>query len=73
MSSMTTCQPIFIVDPETASINSLLPVSLIWDNEWGIMALRKYYALRDNAQDMVTESKRQWLDTLFSVFFCASM
>jgi serine/arginine repetitive matrix protein 2 len=68
MSSMTACQPIFIVDPETASIDSLSPGSSIWDDERGIMALRKYYALRDEAQDMVTESKRQWLDTPFSVF-----
>jgi len=66
-SSTTTCQPIFIVDPETASINTT-PGASVWDDERGIVALRKYYALRDEAQDTVIESKRQWLDTPFSVF-----
>ncbi|KAG1897346.1 uncharacterized protein F5891DRAFT_1242792 [Suillus fuscotomentosus] len=57
--------PVFIPDPaETASMDS---VSL-WDDERGIMALRKYYALRDEAEDTVTESQRLWLDTPFSVF-----
>ncbi|KAG1723926.1 uncharacterized protein EDB91DRAFT_1171738, partial [Suillus paluster] len=56
--------PVFVADPETASVDS---VSL-WDDERGIMALRKYYALRDEAQDTVTESQRVWLDTPFSVF-----
>jgi hypothetical protein len=32
------------------------------------MALRKYYALRDEAQDTVMESKQVWLDTPFSIF-----
>jgi serine/arginine repetitive matrix protein 2 len=56
--------PLYIVDPETASVDS---VSL-WDDERGIMALRKYYALRDEAQDTVTESKQVWHDTPFSIF-----
>ncbi|KAG0697268.1 hypothetical protein DFH29DRAFT_160061 [Suillus ampliporus] len=56
--------PVFVADPETASVDS---VSL-WDDERGIMALRKYYALRDEVQDTVTESKRVWRDTPFSVF-----
>jgi len=56
--------PVHIVDPETASIDS---VSL-WDEERGIMALRKYYALRDEAHDTVMESKHVWLDTPFSTF-----
>ncbi|KAG1727136.1 hypothetical protein EDB19DRAFT_1914356 [Suillus lakei] len=56
--------PVFIADPETASVDS---VSL-WDDERGIMALRKYYALRDEVEDTVTESQRVWLDTPFSVF-----
>jgi hypothetical protein len=66
-SSTTACQPIFIVDPETASMDNLFPRAPIWDDEQGIVALRRYYALRDEAQDTVTESKRQWLDTPFSV------
>jgi serine/arginine repetitive matrix protein 2 len=67
-STPTTCQPIFIVDSDAASIDTLSPESSIWDDERGIVALRKYYALREEAQDTVTESKQQWLDTPFSVF-----
>ncbi|KAF8839757.1 hypothetical protein BDN67DRAFT_736710 [Paxillus ammoniavirescens] len=55
---------VFVVDPETSSIDSLS----MWDDESGITTLRKYYALRDEAQDAVTESKRVWIDTPFSVF-----
>jgi serine/arginine repetitive matrix protein 2 len=66
-SSPTACQPIFIVEPDTASMDSP-PGQSIWDDERGIVALRKYYALRDEAQDTVTESKLQWIDTPFSVF-----
>ncbi|KAI6020976.1 hypothetical protein BKA83DRAFT_4293512 [Pisolithus microcarpus] len=55
---------VFVVDPETSSVDSISP----WDDERGITALRKYYALRDEAQDAVTESKRIWVDTPFSVF-----
>ncbi|OAX37318.1 hypothetical protein K503DRAFT_801332 [Rhizopogon vinicolor AM-OR11-026] len=32
------------------------------------MALRKYYALHDKAQDTVAESKQVWFDTSFSIF-----
>jgi hypothetical protein len=53
---------VFIVDAETASINST------WDDERGIVALRKYYALRDEAEEAVTESKLVWQDTPFSLF-----
>jgi serine/arginine repetitive matrix protein 2 len=67
-STPTTGQPIFIVDSDAASIDTLSPETSIWDDEQGIVALRKYYALRDEAQDTVTESKQQWLDTPFSVF-----
>lgn len=66
-SSPTVCQPIFIVEPDTASLD-LSPEQSIWDDERGIVALRKYYALRNEAQDTVTESKRQWMDTPFSIF-----
>jgi hypothetical protein len=53
---------VFIVDHDTASVHS------IWDDERGIVALRKYYALRTEAENTVTDSKRTWLDTPFSVF-----
>jgi serine/arginine repetitive matrix protein 2 len=53
---------VYIVDPETASVNTT------WDDERGIVALRKYYALRDEAEVAVTESKLVWQDTPFSLF-----
>ena len=56
------CDEIFIVDPEAASVSSM------WDDDRGIVALRKYYALRDEAENTVTESKLVWRDTPFSVF-----
>ncbi|CDO70210.1 hypothetical protein BN946_scf184942.g10 [Trametes cinnabarina] len=39
-----------------------------WDEERGIMTLRHYYALRDEAHETVEESKRVWVDTPFSIF-----
>jgi serine/arginine repetitive matrix protein 2 len=66
-SSPTVCQPVFVVEHEMASVNSA-SVNSVWDDERGIVALRRYYALRDEAQDTVTESKRMWEDTPFSVF-----
>jgi len=39
-----------------------------WDNERGIVAMRRYGALKNEADDTVTESKRVWLDTPFSLF-----
>lgn len=44
------------------------PEMTIWDDERGIVALRKYYALRDEAENTVTDSRRQWHDTPFSTF-----
>ncbi|KAJ7725531.1 hypothetical protein DFH07DRAFT_1002630 [Mycena maculata] len=52
-SSPTACQGIIIVEP---------------DDERGILALCKYYALRHEAEDTVIESKRTWSDTPFSVY-----
>ena len=62
---------VYIVDPETSSVDSYS----LWDDEQGIMALRRYYALRDEAEDAITESQRTWLDTPFSAFAtqCASL
>ncbi|KAF8996426.1 hypothetical protein BDQ17DRAFT_1364415 [Cyathus striatus] len=59
-SSPTQCQPVYVVDSDTASST--------WSNEKGITTLRKYYALKDEAHHTVTESKRQWMDTPFSLF-----
>lgn len=40
----------------------------LWDDERGVTALRRYYALQDEAQSTVMESQRVWLDTPFSIF-----
>lgn len=53
---------VYIVDPESA------PTDGPWDNEHGIGALRRYFALREEAQETVTASKKLWEDTPFSVF-----
>ncbi|OCH91742.1 hypothetical protein OBBRIDRAFT_833966 [Obba rivulosa] len=39
-----------------------------WDDEHGIITMRKYYALRDEAHETVEESKRVWADTPFSLY-----
>ncbi|KAJ7772927.1 hypothetical protein DFH07DRAFT_913167 [Mycena maculata] len=66
-SSPTACQGVFIVEPGTGSVD-LTPGGPSWDDERGILALRKYYALRHEAEDTVIESKRTWSDTPFSVY-----
>ncbi len=63
----TTRQAIFVVDADMVSIHSKTEEHQ-WDDEQGIVALRKFYALRDEAEDTVSESKRTWLDTPFSIF-----
>ncbi|KAG6865214.1 hypothetical protein C0991_004415 [Blastosporella zonata] len=60
----TVCQPIFIVEPDTSDVEP----TQIWNDENGIMALRRYYALKDEAQTTVVESKRIWHDTPFSIY-----
>ncbi|TFK19267.1 hypothetical protein FA15DRAFT_709142 [Coprinopsis marcescibilis] len=40
----------------------------MWDDERGILALRKYYTLKDEATTTVMESQRVWEDTPFSAF-----
>lgn len=67
--SPTQTQPVFIVESDMASIHSNPEDTLsFWDDERGIVALRRYYALQDEARTTVSESKRVWLDTPFSVF-----
>jgi hypothetical protein len=39
-----------------------------YDDERGIVALRRYYALRHEAEDTLTASKRIWTDTPFSLY-----
>ncbi|KAF7791167.1 hypothetical protein EIP86_002178 [Pleurotus ostreatoroseus] len=52
---------VYVVDADTASVSD-------WDNEHGIVTMRKYYALKDEAHDTVTESQKMWMDTPFSIF-----
>lgn len=59
-------QAIFFVDSDTLSVHSKGEES-IWEDERGIVALRKFYALRDEAENTVFESKRIWMDTPFSL------
>ena len=68
-STPTTRQAVFVVDSDTAPFDghSQLEESM-WNDGRGIVALRKYYALRDEAHTTVKESRRQWSDTPFSLF-----
>ena len=52
------------MDPETASNDSFS----MWDDESGITWMRKYHALKEEAQDTVVDSKRVWEDTPFSLY-----
>lgn len=54
---------VYVVESDRDSI-----LSESWDDENGITTLRRYYALRNEAQVTVDESKRVWLDTPFSVY-----
>jgi len=64
-SSPTVQQPIFVVDSDTISFSEdTIP---IWDDERGIVALRRYYELREEAEDTVKESRQVWIDTPMSV------
>ncbi|KAJ7088519.1 hypothetical protein B0H15DRAFT_841620 [Mycena belliarum] len=65
--SPTARQGVFVVDPDAGSVD-WSPGGRGWDDERGIIALRKYYALRHEAEDTVSESKRTWSDTPFSVY-----
>lgn len=68
LGSSTQSPPVFIVGSDTDSIHSNIEDSMTWDDEKGIVALRRYYALHDEVQNAVTESKRMWSDTPFSLF-----
>ncbi|KAA1479222.1 hypothetical protein DENSPDRAFT_830309 [Dentipellis sp. KUC8613] len=52
---------VMIVDAEESQ-------SMEWDDERGVVALRKFYALKDEAHVTVEESKRIWIDTPFSIY-----
>ncbi|KAH6911246.1 hypothetical protein BKA70DRAFT_1460494 [Coprinopsis sp. MPI-PUGE-AT-0042] len=58
---------IYVVDSDSQSIISV-DQETSWDDERGIMAMRKFYTLKDEAHVTVEESRRQWEDTPFSVY-----
>ena len=51
---------VFVVDADTGNLDS----PSMWDDENGITQLRRYYTLREEAEDTVMHSKQVWLDTL---------
>ncbi|KAI0354136.1 hypothetical protein OH77DRAFT_1405859 [Trametes cingulata] len=53
---------VYIVEGDTDSVYS------DWDEDRGFMTLRHYYALREEAQETVKESRRVWADTPISIF-----
>ncbi|KAH6888997.1 hypothetical protein BKA70DRAFT_1572775 [Coprinopsis sp. MPI-PUGE-AT-0042] len=58
---------IYVVDSDSQSIISV-DQETSWDDERGILAMRKIHTLRDEAHVTVEESCRQWEDTPFSVY-----
>lgn len=56
--------PVFVVDPQVVDLDS----ASTWDDDNGITELRRYYALKEEAEDTVTDSKRVWVDTPFSLY-----
>ena len=63
-----TCQPVFTVNSDAASVHSLARSDeATWGDEHGIVALKTFYTLRDEAVKTVT-SKHMWKDMPFSLF-----
>ncbi|KAK2467490.1 hypothetical protein APHAL10511_000345 [Amanita phalloides] len=65
--SPTTTRPIIVVDPDIGSMD-LTSDGSFWDSERGFVALNKCYALRNEADDVVVESQKVWVDTPFSLY-----
>ncbi|KAF6758956.1 hypothetical protein DFP72DRAFT_164935 [Ephemerocybe angulata] len=57
---------VYVVGSDTESIHN--PEECVWDDERGIVALRKFYHLKDEAHYTVQESQRIWMDTPFSLY-----
>lgn len=57
------CDTVYIVD-DTDEVD----MEMEWDDDRGISSMRRYCALKDEAQDTVEESRRIWMDTPFSLF-----
>ncbi|KAK7014020.1 hypothetical protein R3P38DRAFT_2720656 [Favolaschia claudopus] len=62
-SSPTARHGIFVVDGSNAGSMDLSAGGAEWHD-----VLRKYYTLRNEAEDAVTESRRVWMDTPFSLY-----
>ena len=54
------------MDSDTVSVDSN-PEESTWDDEHGITTLRRYYALRDEAETAVVESKHPVGYSVFSI------
>jgi serine/arginine repetitive matrix protein 2 len=68
-SSPTINQPVYVVDETTMDVDMEDRNSMsMWDDERGIVALRRFFDLRDEAETALTESRRMWLDTPFSLY-----
>ncbi|KAF7334383.1 hypothetical protein MVEN_02267200 [Mycena venus] len=63
----TAHQSICITEPDTGSVD-LTSSGFGFDDERGIVALRSYHELRNEAEDTVAESRRIWPDTPFSLY-----
>ncbi|KAH8096901.1 hypothetical protein BXZ70DRAFT_895536 [Cristinia sonorae] len=55
---------VYVVDSDSQSLGG----SIDWSDDKGIVGLRKYFALKGEADETVRESKRTWQDTPFSIF-----
>ncbi|KAG7090453.1 hypothetical protein E1B28_009569 [Marasmius oreades] len=63
--SPTAIQPVYVVDPDAASIHS---TDSFWHDESRVASLRRYNKLRHEAEHTVKESQRVWSDTPFSLY-----
>jgi len=59
-----TVHPLYVAKSATASSDSLSK----WDEDITFTTIRRYYALREEAQGTVEESKKVWMDTPFSTW-----
>ena len=65
-SATPTSQPVIVITSDSADLTA--PDGSLWDSERDIIAIDRYYALRNEADHTVVESKRIWTDTPFSLF-----
>ena len=65
-SATPTTQPVIVITSDSGDLT--VSDGSLWDSEQGIITLDQYYALRNEADHTVVESKRIWADTPFSLF-----